>query len=287
VVAITVSAALAEAAAKTDRVDARVLLMHVLGVDRAALIAHPHRVLTGEEHDAYRALISARAHGKPIAQLIGTREFYGRVFHVNEHVLIPRPETELLVEQALARLSTHLAHPRALDLGTGSGAIAITLSLEKPTLDVTAVDVSKPALACARANAAALGAQEITLIESDWFSALGGARFDLIVANPPYIAGGDAHLAAGDLRFEPTIALTDQSADGLASIRHIVTHAPDYLEADGWLLIEHGYDQGPSVAALFKARGFTEVETVADLASHQRLACGRWHEAHAVKSIQP
>lgn len=281
---VTLGAALVDAIAKTDRVDASVLLMHVLGVNRAALLVHPQRVLTQHEQDAYAALVSARVAGKPVAQLIGTREFYGRIFRVNEHVLIPRPETELLVEQALARLSGRLPSPRALDLGTGSGAIAITLALENPALAVTAVDVSADALALARANAQALGATYVTFIESDWFSQVSNTRFNLIVANPPYIATGDPHLTSGDLRFEPSVALTDESADGLASIRHIVQHAPDFLDDESWLLVEHGYDQGPRVAALFNARGLTDVETIADLAGHPRLACGRWRNPHAVKS---
>ena len=259
--------------------------MYVLNVNRAALIAYPERVLTEPEVARYAALVSARAYGKPVAQLIGGREFYGRFFRVNEHVLIPRPETELLVEQALARVSADLLTPCALDLGTGSGAIAISLALEKSNLNVIAADISEEALVTARANAASLNAT-VTFIESNWFAAVGAARFHLIVANPPYIAGGDAHLGLGDLRFEPTIALTDMSADGLDSIRHIVTHAPDHLDANGWLLIEHGFDQGAAVAAAFRARGFVDVETIRDYAGHPRIACGRWPLADTLKSTQ-
>lgn len=282
---ITITAALTEAGAKIDLVDARMLLMHALGVDRAHLIAHATRVLTPAEYERYAALVTTRASGKPVAQLIGVREFYGRVFRINEHVLIPRPETEMLVELVLARLSSTLPSTHVLELGTGSGAIAISVALEVPGASVVATDLSDSALALAHTNAMALGATRIQFVKSNWYAALAEQRFGIVVSNPPYIAANDPHLSEGDLRFEPIIALTDQSADGLASLRHIIRHAPQHLDQDGMLMLEHGYDQGPTVAALFRERGYTNVQTLADHAGHPRITHGQW-SLPAVKSSQ-
>jgi release factor glutamine methyltransferase len=209
------------------------------------------------------------------------REFYGRVFGVDQHVLIPRPETEILVEQALARIFEQKRRDlpaeyglSILDLGTGSGAVAITLKLEVPDATVTGVDVSAAALRRARANAATLNAA-VTFVEGSWYSPLADQRAHLIVANPPYVRRGDPHLTQGDLRFEPITALTDQSDDGLASIRTIVAGASQHLMPNGWLLIEHGYDQALFVRDLMTSAGLVDVESTRDLSAIERVTAGR------------
>jgi release factor glutamine methyltransferase len=277
----TIGEALAFAQRTLDRIDAQMLAAHALKCSRASVMANAERALTREEAATLTAMFEARTLGVPVAQIIGEREFYGRVFRINEHVLIPRPETELLVELALAYFSQeeclkHRANRRVsgIDLGTGSGAIAISLALENKTIDITAVDKSPYALALARANANALGAQ-ITFIESDWLAALGESKFDLIVSNPPYVARNDNHLREGDLRFEPRMALTDESEDGLASVRAIVNAAPKHLRAGGAVMLEHGYDQAAKVRALLEQSGFIAVRSVADLAGIERVTMGK------------
>ena len=271
----TLRAALEEAAAAVGRVDAHVLVAHLLGVNRAYLAAHPMRVLTEAEDAKVDMLVAQRALGQPVAYLTATREFYGRDFAVGPEVMIPRPETETLVEAALARLDPS-SHAACLDLGTGSGAIAVSLACERPGLRVVASDVSEAALATARLNAAAHGcAGRIELARGSWYEPLAARRFELIVANPPYVARGDPHLAQGDLRYEPAAALTDGSRDGLDSVRAIVAGASDHLEAAGWLLLEHGYDQADAVLALLQAAGFGAIASLADLAGIPRVALGR------------
>jgi release factor glutamine methyltransferase len=273
---ITLKAALEDATALIGRVDAHVLLAHLLGVDRSYLVANPMRVLTESEGARIDAVVARRALGHPVAHLIEQREFYGRMFGVSPAVLIPRPETEGLVEAALDRIPQRLS-PNAchlLDLGTGSGAIAVTLACERPEAMVTAVDSSAAALAAARANAAQNGCAVEFLLGS-WYEPLGNRRFALIVSNPPYIARNDPHLASGDLRFEPALALTDGSRDGLDSIRAIVAGAPAHLEPGGWLLIEHGYDQKDAVQSLLAEARFTERFSTDDLAGIPRVAGGR------------
>ncbi|MCE2723749.1 MAG: peptide chain release factor N(5)-glutamine methyltransferase [Burkholderiales bacterium] len=264
-----------------DRLDAQYMLSHLLGISRASLIAHPDRILSSTEAATFLDWINQRADGKPVAQLLGVREFYGRVFGVDQHVLIPRAETEILVEQALARIfeQKRLDLPAEyglsiLDLGTGSGAVAITLKLEVPDATVTGVDVSAAALRRARANAATLNAA-VTFVEGSWYSPLADQRAHLIVANPPYVRRGDPHLAQGDLRFEPIMALTDQSDDGLASIRTIVAGASQHLMPNGWLLIEHGYDQALFVRDLMTSAGLVDVESTRDLSAIERVTAGR------------
>ena len=269
----TVKAALEHAMGTIDRVDAHVLMAHVLGVNRAYLAANPMRVLTESEDARIDMMVAQRALGQPVAYLLETREFYGRNFRVGPGVLIPRPETEVLVDAALARMP-----PRAsvADLGTGSGAIAVTLACERPVAALTATDTSDAALEVARANAGATGcAHRIEFLKGDWYEPLGARRFDLIVSNPPYVAAADPHLAQGDLRFEPRSALTDGSRDGLDSIRSIVAGASDHLNAEGWLLIEHGYDQSEAVHSLLEATGFGEIVSIADLAGIPRVAGGK------------
>ena len=268
---LTLKAALEEATASIGKVDAQAIITHLLGVDRAYLAANPMRMLTETEDARVDLLVAQRSMGHPVAYLLGRREFYSRDFAVGPEVLIPRPETETLVEAALARLVTPAC---VLDLGTGSGAIAITLACERPGLKLTATDRSERALATARANARTHG-REVEFLHGEWYAPLAGRRFDLIVANPPYVAAGDPHLGKGDLRFEPAHALTDGSADGLASIRAIIAQAPRHLNPGGWLLLEHGYDQAEAVRGLFAAAGFAALVSIADLAGIPRVAGGK------------
>ena len=269
----TIKAALEELMASMDRADAQVIISHVLGVNRAYIAANPMRILTETEDAKIDVLAAQRAMGAPIAYLTAKREFYGREFEVSPAVLIPRPETETLVEAALARLA-----PKAsiLELGTGSGAIAVTLAAQRPQARVVATDASARALAVARANAARHGcAERVEFVLGSWYAPLAGRRFDLIVANPPYVAAADPHLARGDLRFEPQQALTDGSRDGLDSIRAIVAGAPDHLDRGGWLLFEHGYDQAAAARALLEAAGFRDIVSLDDLAGIARVAGGK------------
>lgn len=267
----TVAATLTAARQLIPVAEARLLVRHVLGCSHAWLEAHRDDEIDSRQYEAIALLVARRAGGEPIAYLLGTREFYGRDFAVSPAVLIPRPETELLVDLGRAAVAS-LAAPRILDLGTGSGCVAITLALEVPQAIVTAVDVSSAALAVARQNAARLGVQ-VRFIESDWFVALGDERFDLIVGNPPYIAAGDPHLAEGDLRFEPETAL-HCGADGLDAIRRIVADAPRHLASGGRLLFEHGYDQAEAIAALLQDADYEAIEQHRDLARIVRVSGG-------------
>jgi release factor glutamine methyltransferase len=249
--------------------EARLLLLHVASITAAQLAAYPERDLPSSRLPEFMSLVARRAAGEPIAYLLGSREFYGREFRVSPAVLIPRPETELLVEVGLGKVS-HGGTPRILDLGAGSGCVAITLALELGC-EVTAVDVSTDALAVARENAARLGAR-VRFVESDWFSAFEGT-FDLIVGNPPYVAEGDRHLSEGDLRFEPMTALAC-GADGLAAIRRILADAPRHLAPGGWLFLEHGYDQAEAMRTLLEQAGFQSIEQHRDLAGIVRISGG-------------
>lgn len=268
----TVGAALAAARTKLPASEARRLLGHVLARPTAWLIAHDDEILGEDALLAFASLVARRAGGEPAAYLVGRREFFGREFEVSPAVLIPRPETELLVELGIAKVGADSA-ATILDLGTGSGCIAITLALEMPLARVTAVDASEPALRVARDNAEKHVAS-LRLLQSDWFGALSGERFDLIVANPPYIADADPHLAAGDLRHEPQSALSS-GADGLEAIRRIVADAPEHLKAGGQLLLEHGYDQAATVRELLEAAGLFGIEQHRDLAGIARVSGGR------------
>ena len=269
----TVKAALEELMASMDRVDATVIMAEVLGVNRAWIAANPMRILTESEDARLDMLAAQRALGRPVAYLLQRREFYGRDFAVNDDVLIPRPETETLVEAALARLTPRAT---ALDLGTGSGAIAVTLACQRPEMRVVATDVSDKALALARSNAARHGcADRIEFLQGSWYAPVAARRFDVVVSNPPYVAAADPHLARGDLRFEPPGALTDGSADGLDSIRAIVAGAGAHLLPGGWLLFEHGYDQADAAGRLLEAAGFEARIALSDLAGIPRVAGGK------------
>lgn len=248
------------------------LLRHVLQCDEAWLIAHDDEQLTAAQTAAYGALIARRAAGEPVAYLTGSREFYGRDFKVTPAVLIPRPETELLVELALQRLPANGGC--VLDLGAGSGCIGVTIAAERPDVQVTLVDASAQALDVACFNAHRFAAANTTLLRSDWYAALGAARYDLIASNPPYVAAGDTHLQQGDLRFEPQSALV-AGADGLADLRHIVAGAPAHLLPGGWLICEHGHDQAEACTALLRQSGFIHIFTARDLAGIHRVSGGR------------
>jgi release factor glutamine methyltransferase len=254
-------------------VDARVLLAHVLDCDRAWLVAHGADPLTREQAHAFFALAKRRRDGEPVAYLTGRREFWGLDLAVTPAVLIPRPETETLVEAVLARLPAD-ARVRVLDLGTGSGAIALAIAKERPLAQVTATDVSAEALDVARANAARLGLGNATFVRSDWYAGAPDGPYDAIVANPPYIDPADPHLVQGDLRFEPRGALTPGST-GLSALAAIVAGASGRLAPGGLLAVEHGFDQGERVRALFDDAGFVAVEAFRDLAGLWRVVAGR------------
>ena len=258
------------AASSLPLLDARALLAPLLGVTRETLIAHPERAVAEADAARFAELAARRRDGEPLAYLLGVREFYGRDFAVTPAVLVPRPETELLVQAGLAVVDGPA--PRILDLGTGSGCIAISLALERRDAEVVAVDRSAAALEVARGNAQRLGAQ-VRFIESDWFSALAGEPpFDLIVANPPYVAADDPHLTA--LAHEPASALV-AGADGLDDLRVIAREAPRHLKQDGALMVEHGHDQAARVRALLRAAQFADVGSQRDLQGIERVTHGR------------
>ena len=269
----TIREALDAAQQATSRIEARVLLREVLQQSDAWLLAHDDELLTAEQAQQYVALVVRRVAGEPIAYITGRREFHGREFKVTPAVLIPRPETELLVELALQRLPAGVS-ARVIDLGAGSGCIGITIAAERPQALVTLVDASEAALEIARANAAQWAPANTRLLHSDWYSAIGELPYDLIVANPPYVAEGDAHLQQGDLRFEPRSALAS-GVDGLNDLQQIIARAPQHLRAGGWLLLEHGYDQAVPCAWLLEAAGLQDVFNAPDLAGMPRVSGGR------------
>lgn len=258
------------------RLEARLLLEQVTGYSRVQQTTYPERVIPRLQAETFLTLCQRRQQGEPIAYLLGWREFYGREFAVSPATLIPRPETELLVEWALTRPVTHQPM-RYLDLGTGSGVIATSLALEHAAAHVTATDFSSAALAVAEENAKRLGAQ-VTFYQGSWWQALAACpapQWDVIVSNPPYIAAQDQHLQQGDLRFEPQHALTD-GQDGLSALTTIIEAAPLYLVSGGWLGLEHGFDQGEAVRKALQQRGFCEVVTERDLAGVERITVGRY-----------
>ena len=250
--------------------DAEVLLAHLLGVSRAHLLAHPEEPVTRATAARYAALLRRRAAGEPVAYLTGRREFWSLELSVDAAVLVPRPETELLVERALQLLPATAA--RVADLGTGSGAIALALARERPAWQVLATDVSRAALETARRNARALGLEALELRHGDWYQALGGERFDLIVSNPPYVAAGDPALAA--LRHEPQLALTP-GGDGFAALHTLAHGALSHLQPGGWLLLEHGATQGARLRAALVRSGLRHVRSHPDLSGHERATEGQ------------
>jgi release factor glutamine methyltransferase len=267
----TIGAALR--AADLDAGDSRALLRAALGVDDAHLAAHPEQVLTAEQDDRFAGWVRRRRAGEPVAYITGEREFWSLSFHVTPAVLIPRPETELLVEFALERVADG-APAGVLDLGTGCGCVAVAVAKHRPRARVAAIDISPAALAIAGGNAARHDVS-VEFIESDWLNALAGRRFDLIVANPPYVAAGDQHLAQGDVRFEPRAALGG-GGDGLECIAAIVAQSRAHLERGGWLFVEHGHDQAARCRALLQAQGYQDVMSRRDLAGIERASGGRF-----------
>ena len=261
------------AVSPSPRLDAEVLLMHVTGLTRTALITHAQEPLLPEHDERLHMLLTRRARGEPIAYLTGRREFWSLDLCVTPDVLIPRPETELLVEQALAHIPDD-AEWTVADLGTGSGAIALAIATERPHCRLIATDNSVAALAVARANATRLGIANVEFRHGEWLKPLAGMRFDVIVSNPPYVRANDPHLTQGDVRFEPESALI-AGADGLDTIRCIAADAVSCLRPGGWLLFEHGYDQAQAVRALLETHGYDRVASCRDTAGHERVTAGR------------
>ncbi len=269
-------------ASPTPRLDAEILLSHVLDKPRSYIFTWPEALLTGEQMDRFLKLINQRKEGHPVAYLTGQREFWSLKLKVTEATLIPRPDTELLVELALGLALNHASQPgqmkaskvKAADLGTGTGAIALALAKEQPDWEVTAIDKSPEALAVATENAAINNIRNTVFLEGSWCSPLAKGSMDMIVSNPPYIRSNDPHLNDGDVRYEPRSALIS-GADGLDDIRTIAEQALQSLKHEGWLLLEHGYDQGGPVQAILSRAGFTQIRTETDLAGHDRVTLAR------------
>ncbi|KPZ00623.1 Release factor glutamine methyltransferase [Pseudomonas tremae] len=256
----------------TARLDIELLLAAALGKPRSFLHTWPERIVSTEAALAFAGYLERRRAGEPVAYILGQQGFWKLDLEVAPHTLIPRPETEMLVEAAL-ELVPAFASAQVLDLGTGTGAIALALANERQQWKVTAVDRVPEAVALAERNRKRLHLDNAEVLDSNWFSALQGRQFDLIISNPPYIADADPHLAAGDVRFEPSSALVAGS-DGLDDLREIIRQAPTHLNAEGWLLLEHGYDQGPAVRELLIRQGFERIQTRRDLGEHERITFG-------------
>jgi release factor glutamine methyltransferase len=275
----SIEQALQTAAAKLNNTDgameARLLLQQVLGVNRAWLIAHANDALQTNRDAEFQALLTRRLAGEPIAYLIQQREFYGLTLRVSPATLIPRPDSETLVDAALEKIPHPSTKPiTVLDLGTGSGAIALAIAHNRPQASVLAVDASDAALAVAQDNASELKLSNVQFALSDWYANLAEQRFDLIVSNPPYIAKNDPHLSQGDLRFEPLSALTS-GQDGLDDIRQITEQGLIHLMPQGWLMLEHGYDHGVAVRELMAQAGLVEIATRQDLGGNDRVTLGK------------
>ena len=259
-------------ASDTPRLDAEVLLSHVTGYSRTHFFTWPEEQLEAPLVERFHKLVSRRAAGEPVAHLTGLREFWSLELEVTSDTLIPRPDTELLVEQALGMVPEEAVWDIA-DMGTGSGAIALAIASERPNSRVVAVERSDRALEVARRNGQRLGLTNVTFLSGNWFSPLAGETFDLIVSNPPYIASRDPHLSEGDVRFEPPAALSS-GEDGLDDIRFLISHAPGHLKSGGWLMLEHGYEQGDEVMRLLKQEGYSKVVCFHDLQGYERVTAG-------------
>ncbi len=257
----------------TPRLDAEVLLCHILKVSRSYLYTWPDKKLTINQYDRFQALLTRRMQGAPIAYLTGHKEFWSLDLQVTKNTLIPRPETELLVEQALMRLSLD-SQAQVVDLGTGNGAVALAIATERPQCRVLSIDKSFPALTVARINAQRLNLQQVEFLVSDWWSVLRNINAALIVSNPPYVAASDPHLSQGDVKAEPRSALV-AGQDGLTDIRQIIATSLPHLKPRGWLLLEHGYDQAKAVQELFKQSAYGNVTTYQDLAGLPRVTGGQ------------
>ncbi len=267
----------------SPRLDAEILLAHCLQKPRSYLYTWPERIPEQQQLDEYSTLLQQRFSGQPIAYLIGYREFWGMQLRVTPDTLIPRPETELLIETALHYLTEHKdiknQQPNILDLGTGSGAIALALRNELPNANIIATDKSVTALTVAQANARQHQQNTVMFQLSDWFTAIpANKQFDLIACNPPYVADNDVHLTQGDVRFEPETALTS-GPDGLDDIKHIIAHAPSYLAGDGLLILEHGYDQAEIIESMLKQNHYSDVRCLKDLAGNDRISCGHYRHS--------
>ncbi|NDO83722.1 protein-(glutamine-N5) methyltransferase, release factor-specific [Citrobacter sp. NCU1] len=260
------------AQSESPRRDAEILLGHVTGKTRTFILAFGETVLTDEQCEQLSVLLARRQRGEPIAHLIGVREFWSLPLFVTPATLIPRPDTECLVEQALARLPATAC--RILDLGTGTGAIALALAVERPDCEVVAVDRMADAVALALRNKTHLAIPNVRILQSDWFSALPGLSFDMIVSNPPYIDAQDPHLSQGDVRFEPLSALVADD-QGMADITHIIAQSRHALTPGGFLLLEHGWQQGALVRNAFSQAGYTQIETCRDYGDNERITLGR------------
>ncbi|MFT5711533.1 MAG: release factor glutamine methyltransferase [Halioglobus sp.] len=259
---------------ESARRDAEILLCHCLKKSRTWLYTWPESIVLVAQAEHFLSLVASRRAGVPVAYLLGRREFWTLNLLVNEHTLIPRPETETLVEWALSLPLP--SNAGVLDLGTGCGAIALALASERSGWQVVGVDASEKALQVAVANSIEYTIANTCFFASNWYQGVAGQGFDLLVSNPPYVEGGDSHLSQGDVRFEPVSALV-AAEQGLADLRALVSDAPEHLHSGGWLLLEHGFDQGEAVRALLHQRGFTQVETRLDLAGLERISGGQWH----------
>ena len=256
------------------RLDAELLIAHILNIPRSRFISEPELELNGQQLNKIQKLLTRRAAGEPVAYLLGCKHFWDLELKVSPDVLIPRPDTELLVETALTLYPAE-ASIKVLDLGTGSGAIALAIAKARPHWHVCATDESQAALAIAIENAEHLHLHNVTLLQSHWFDQLGeNKKYDLIISNPPYVPDNDPHLLEGDVRFEPQQALV-AGADGLDAIRYLIPQSKQYLQSDGWLMLEHGYDQGERVRELFVEQGYVQVQQRKDLGGHVRVTLGR------------
>ena len=269
----TLTSAVALLNTEEATLEAQLLLQHALNVNRAWLIAHENDALEANIHEVFETLLERRLNSEPIAYILGYREFYGMKLKVTSDTLIPRPDTETLVEAALAKISPQ-EKSQILDLGTGTGAIALAIAKYRPQTLVTGVDASQAALNIAIENTQNLSITNVHFVLSDWFAALHGNTFDVIMSNPPYIETNDTHLKQGDLRFEPISALAS-GMDGLDDIRAIIAQAPQHLNPAGWLLLEHGYNQASKVADLLWQAGFSEISHIQDLAGIDRVTIGQ------------